>query len=163
MPGVGYFFSPSSLIINNIISLRFSSASTSGCIRNRGVMYESDQWIPDRNKVVKSDNIYTAASNFIDVVEPESILLDKTRTLILTTKLFFVSGLLVNGVLPEKWNIVYDEIVIGGHKMAAAGRSAIGSLVIKNFPPLSFLSFIHMRKNVIHVQSCNDPPILMTI
>lgn len=31
---------------------------------------ESDQSSPD---IVKSDNIYTAVGNFIDVVEPESI------------------------------------------------------------------------------------------
>jgi gluconolactonase len=53
------------------------------------VVYYADQWIPDGIKVVKSGNIYTAAGNFIDVIDPSGVLLGKIYTPTFTTNLVF--------------------------------------------------------------------------
>ena len=58
-------------------------------MRNRRAVYYTDQWIPDGIKVAKSGNIYTAAGNFIDVVDPQGVLLGKIRTPTFTTNLVF--------------------------------------------------------------------------
>lgn len=60
-----------------------------GAVRNRRAVYETDQWIPDGIKVTKSGNIYTAAGNFIDVVDPNGVLLGKIKTPTFTTNLVF--------------------------------------------------------------------------
>jgi len=58
----------------------------------RCTIYQTDQWIPDGIKVVKSGNIYTAAGNFIGVVDPDGVLLGKIRTPTFTTNLVFAGS-----------------------------------------------------------------------